>query len=187
MEHFEILLGGIAAKPGCRLSELPLLGEAERRQVVVDWNSTTTEYPRDKCIHELFEAQVERTPNAIAVAFGNQSLTYQELNYRANRLAHYLKKYSVGPDVLVGICLDRSPELIVGLLAILKAGGAYVPIEVTYPRERITFMLADSETPVLLTHQRLLDRLPKPANVVCLDSEWELIARESRQNLPRLR
>ena len=114
LEHFEILLEGIAANPGCRLSELPLLSEAERRQVVVDWNNTTTEYPRDKCIHELFEAQVERTPNAVAVVFGNQSLTYQELNHRANRLAHYLKRYSVGPDVLVGICLDRSVEMIVG-------------------------------------------------------------------------
>ncbi len=185
LEHFEILLAGIATNPKSRLSELPLLGEAERRQVVVDWNNTATEYPREKCIHELFEAQAERTPNAVAVVFGNQSVTYQELNYRANRLAHYLKKYSVGPDVLVGICLDRSLEMIVGLLAILKAGGAYVPIEVTYPRDRITFMLADSETPVLLTHQRLLDRLPKPANAVCLDSEWELIARESRENLPR--
>src|SRR6185437_1530563 len=183
--HFEILLEGIAKDPALRISELPLLGEAERRQVVVEWNNTRTEYPRDKCIHELFEAQVERTPNAIAVKFGSQSVTYQELNYRANRLAHYLKKYSVGPDVLVGICLDRSVEMIVGLLAILKAGGAYLPIEATYPRERLTFMLADSETPVVLTQQRLLERLPEPASALCLDSDWELIARESRRNLPR--
>ncbi len=186
LEHFEILLEGIAANPAARLSELPLLGEAERRQVVVEWNNTTTEYPRDKCIHELFEAQVERTPNAPAVVFGNKSVTYQELNDRANRLAHYLKRYSVGPDVLVGICIERSLEMIVGMLAILKAGGAYLPIEATYPRERLTFMLADSETPVLLTQQKLLGRLPKPANALCLDSDWELIARESRKNLSRI-
>jgi amino acid adenylation domain-containing protein/FkbH-like protein len=185
LEHFEILLEGIAADPRRRLSELPLLSEAERQQVVVEWNKTTTEYPRDKCIHELFEAQVERTPDAVAVVFGTQSVTYEELNHRANRLAHYLKKYSVGPDVLVGICLDRSVEMIVGMLAILKAGGAYLPIEATYPRERLTFMLADSETPVLLTQHRLVARMPKPTHVLCLDSDWELIARESRRNLPR--
>jgi amino acid adenylation domain-containing protein len=186
LEHFEILLEGIAANPGQRISQLPLLSEAERRQVVVEWNNTATEYPRDKCIHELFEAQAERTPDAVAVVFGKQSVTYAELNQRANRLAHFLEKYSVGPDVLVGICLDRSVEMIVGMLAILKAGGAYLPIEATYPRERLTFMLADSGTPVILTQQRLVAGMPKPANTVCLDSDWELIARESRKNLPRV-
>src|SRR6185312_10740640 len=184
LEHFEILLEGIAAKPGCRLSDLPLLGEAERRQVVLDWNNTRTEYPRDKCIHELFEAQAERTPNAIAVKFGSQSVTYQELNDRANQLAHYLLKFSVGPDVPVGICLNRSVEMIVGMLGILKAGGAYVPIEASYTRERLSFMLADAGVPVLLTQHRLVTRLPKPANSLCLDSDWELIARESRKNPP---
>jgi amino acid adenylation domain-containing protein/FkbH-like protein len=183
LEHFEILLEGIAKDPSNRLSELPLLSEAERRQVVVEWNNTRTEYPREKCIHELFEAQVERTPSAVAVVFGSQSVTYEELNHRANRLARYLQKYSVGPDVLVGICLERSLEMIVGMLAILKAGGAYVPIEAKYPRERLTFMLADAGAPVLLTRQRLVSRLPKPANPLCLDSDWELIARESRKNL----
>ncbi|HWD93513.1 MAG TPA: amino acid adenylation domain-containing protein [Verrucomicrobiae bacterium] len=183
LEHFEILLEGIAQDPSRRLSELPLLGEAERRQVVDGWNDTKTEYPRQKCIHELFEEQVARAPNAVAVVYGNQSVTYEQLNQRANRLAHYLQKYSVGPDVLVGVCLERSVEMIVGMLAILKAGGAYVPIEARYPRERLAFMLADAGTPVLLTQQRLLSRLPKPANPLCLDSDWELIARESQQNL----
>jgi amino acid adenylation domain-containing protein/FkbH-like protein len=183
LEHFEILLEGIAENPARRLSELPLLSAAERQQVVSEWNNTKTDYPREKCIHELFEAQVERTPNAVALVFGKQSVTYDELNQRANRLAHYLQKHSVGPDVLVGISMERSVQMIVGMLAILKAGGAYLPIEVTYPRERLTFMLADSQTPVLLTQQRLVSRLPKPANAVCLDSDWELIARESRQNL----
>ena len=185
LQHFEILLTGIAENPRRRLSQLPLLTEAERQQVVVAWNNTKTEYPREKCIHELFEAQVERTPNAVAVVFGKQSLTYQGLNERANRLAHHLKTFSVGPDVLVGICLERSVDMIVAMLAILKAGGAYMPIEATYPRERLTFMLTDSTTPLLLTQQRLASLLPKPANVLCLDSDWELIARESRRNLPR--
>ncbi len=182
--HFEMLLEGIAENPRRRISELPLLGEAERKQVVVEWNNTRTEYPRDKCVHELFEAQVERTPDAVAVKFGKQSVTYQELNHRANQLAHYLQKFAVGPDVPVGICVDRSVEMIVGMLGILKAGGAYVPIEASYPRERLSFMLADAGVPVLLTLHRLVTRLPKPANVLCLDSDWELIARESRKNLP---
>jgi amino acid adenylation domain-containing protein/FkbH-like protein len=186
LEHFEILLEGIAANPALRVSQLPMLSEAERRRVVVEWNETSTPYPREQCIHELFEAQAERTPDAVAVVFGKQSVTYEELNHRANRLAHYLKRYSVGPDVLVGICLDRSVEMIVGMLAILKAGGAYLPIEATYPRERVTFMLADSGTPVLLTQQRLVAGMPKPAHCVCLDSDWEFIARESRRNLPRV-
>lgn len=183
LEHFEILLKGVVENPGHRLSELPLLSEKELHQVIVEWNDTKTDYPREKCIHELFEAQAERTPNAIAVVFGRQSLTYEELNHRASRLAHYLKKFSVGPDVLVGICVDRSVEMIVGMLAILKAGGAYMPIEPGYPRERLTFMLADAGTPVLLTQQQLVARLPKSASALCLDSDWELIARESRKNL----
>ena len=183
LEHFEILLKGIVEDSRRRLSELPLLSETELRQVVVEWNDNKTDYPREKCIHQLFEAQAERTPNATAVMFGRQSLTYEELNHRANRLAHYLKKFSVGPDLLVGICMERSVEMVVGMLAILKAGGAYIPIEPGYPRERLTFMLADAGTPVLLTQQRLLARLPKSASALCLDSDWELIARESRKNL----
>src|SRR6185437_484563 len=119
LEHFEILLEGIAADPARRLSQLPLLSEAERQQVIADWNNTKTEYPREQCIHELFEAQAERTPHAVAVQFGKQSVTYEQLNHRANRLAHYLKKYEIGPDVPVGICLERSVEMIVGMLAIL--------------------------------------------------------------------
>jgi len=182
--HFEMLLEGVAENPSRRISELPLLSEAERKQVVEEWNNTRTEYPRDKSIHELFEAQVERTPRAVAVKFGKQAVTYQELNHRANQLAHYLQKFAVGPDVPVGICVDRSVEMIVGMLGILKAGGAYVPIEAGYPRERLSFMLADAGVPVLLTQHRLVARLPRPANLLCLDSDWELIARESRKNLP---
>src|SRR5207248_74364 len=117
----------------------------ERQQLLVDWNATQAAYPKDKCIHLLFEAQVERTPEAVAVVFDRQQLTYRELNQRANQLAHYLQKLSVGPDVLVGICVERSLEMVVGLLGILKAGGAYVPLDPTYPSERIAFMLEDAQ------------------------------------------
>jgi amino acid adenylation domain-containing protein/FkbH-like protein len=185
LEHFEILLKGIAENPQHRLSELPLLSEREHQRVLIEWNETKTTYPRDECIHELFASQVEKNPNRRAVVFGKQSLSYQELNQRANRLANYLKRFSVGPDVLIGICMERSVEMIVTMLAVLKAGGAYVPIEAGYPRERLTFMLADSGAPLVLTQQRLLTRLPKPVNALCVDSDWELIAGESRENVTR--
>jgi non-ribosomal peptide synthetase component F len=131
LEHFETLLRGIVAAPNARLSELPLLTPEERQQIVVDWNRTTTKYPRENCIHELFEAQVQQTPDATAVHFGQQVMTYRELNARANQLAHYLKQFGVGPDAPVGICMRRSVDLIVGLLGILKAGGAYLPLDPT--------------------------------------------------------
>ena len=126
--HFRTLLEGIVAHPEQRLANLPLLTPAERHQLLVEWNDTDTNSPRDQCIHELFEAQVERTPETIAVVFEDQQLTYRELNGRANQLAHYLRTLGVGPEVLVGICVERSLEMIVALLGILKAGGAYVPL-----------------------------------------------------------
>lgn len=184
LEHFEILLKGIVENPERQLSELPLLSEKERQKVVIEWNKTKTTYPREKCIHELFEAQVQRNPQAVAVVLEGISLTYEELNHRANRVAHHLKKFCIGPDILVGICMESSVEMVVAMLAVLKAGGAYVPIEAGYPRARLAFMLQDAAAPVLLTQQRLLSRLPKQANTLCLDSDWELIARESRENLP---
>ena len=180
--HFRTVLQAIVANPQLRLSELPLLTPAERQQLLVEWNQTTTDYPRQKCIHELFEAQAERTPQAIAVVFGKESLTYSELNLRANQLAHYLKRFDVGPDVPVAICVQRSVEMVVGLLGILKAGGAYVPLDALYPKERLAFMIGDSQAPVLLTQQRLLAQIPRHlTKVICLDADWELIARESRQ------
>ena len=126
--HFKVLLEAIVADPEGRVSELPLLSEAERYQLLVEWNDTKTDYPKDKCIHQLFEEQTERTPEAVAVVFEEQQLTYRELNNRANQLAHYLQKLGVGPEVLVGVSVERSIEMVVGLLGILKAGGAYVPI-----------------------------------------------------------
>ena len=182
--HFQQLLEGIATDPGRRLSELPLLTEAERQQVLVEWNQTAVAYPKDVCLPQLFEAQVERAPAAVAVVCEGQTLTYWELNRRANQLAHYLKGLGVGPEVLVGICVERSLEMVVGLLGILKAGGAYVPLDPAYPKERLAFMLQDAQALVLLTQQRLVERLPQDGTkVVCLDTDWAAIAQEGETNL----
>ncbi|MEG3972563.1 amino acid adenylation domain-containing protein [Microcoleus sp. T2B6] len=160
-----------------KLSDHRLLTEAERHKILNDWNNTTTEYPHDRCIHQLFEEQVERTPDAVAVVFEGEQLTYRELNARANQLALYLRSLGVKPEVLVGICVERSFDAIVGILGILKAGGAYVPIDPAYPSERIAYMLNDSQLPVLLTQQKLVASLPQhQAWVVCLDADWEEIS-----------
>ena len=132
-----------------------LLPERERRQALYEWNATDAEYPREKCVHELFEEQVEKTPDAVAVVFENDFLSYAELNRRANRLAHYLRELGVGPDAQVAICMERGLEMVIGLSAILKAGGAYVPLDPTYPAERLRFMLADCAPTALLTHGHL--------------------------------
>jgi amino acid adenylation domain-containing protein len=160
------------------------LTEAERHQLLFEWNDTQADYPKDTCIHQLFEAQVERTPDAVAVVFEGQQLTYKQLNCRANQLAHYLQKLGVGPEVLIGICMERSLDMIVGLLGILKAGGAYVPLDPTYPLERLAFMLEDAQVSVLLTQERLLDKLPTYwAQVICLDVGWDVIVQECEENL----
>jgi amino acid adenylation domain-containing protein len=195
--HFHNLLGGIVADPDQRISTLPLLTEKERHQLLVEWNDTTTAYPKDSCIHELFEAQVESTPQAIAVQFEEKQLTYRELNHRANQLAHYLRRLGIAPEKLVGICIERSIEMVVGLLGILKAGGAYVPLDPAYPRERLEFMLSDSQCSFLVTQQSIVEDgrwrmedcdsrssiLDPQSKVVCLDSDWQTIAGESEQNL----
>lgn len=138
--HFQVLLEGIIASPEQRLSDLPLLTPAEENQILLQWNNTQSEYPQDKCLHQLFEVQVKRTPDEVAVVFGNQKPTYQQLNCRANQLAHYLRSLSVGADVLVALCVERSLEMVVGLLGILKAGGAYVPLDPDYPKERLAYL-----------------------------------------------
>ncbi|HEU0301079.1 MAG TPA: amino acid adenylation domain-containing protein, partial [Longimicrobium sp.] len=159
-----------------RVDGIELLAAAERAQVVEEWNATDAAYPRDLCIHALIEAQVARTPDAAAVAFEGQTLTYGELNRRANRLAHFLVERGVGPDVRVGLCVERSPEMVVGLLAVLKAGGAYVPLDPSYPADRLAFMLTDSEPAVLLTQASLAERFAGAGpSVVALDagaSSW---------------
>jgi len=181
--HFQTLLEGIVANPEQLVSELPLLTEAERHQLILEWNNTQTDFPVRKCIHHLFEEQVQLTPNAVAVEFSTQQLTYLQLNNRANKIAHYLQTLGVGPEVLVGICVERSLEMVVGLLGILKAGGAYVPLDPTYPKERIAYMLSDSRLPVLLTQKKLVASLPesKP-QIVCLDTEKAAISTESTEN-----
>ncbi|MBW4569114.1 MAG: amino acid adenylation domain-containing protein [Tolypothrix carrinoi HA7290-LM1] len=182
--HLQTLLEGMATNQQQRLGELSLLTEHERHQLLVEWNQTQVEYPQDKCIHELFETQVERTPDAVAVVFEDEQLTYWELNARANQLAHYLRSLGVKSEVLVGICVERSLLMVIGLLAILKAGGAYVPLDPSYPQERIAYILEDSQAPVLLTQASLLEAMPQhKAKVVCLNTDWHLIAQQSQENL----
>lgn len=183
LEHWRVLLGGIVARPERKLDDLPLLTPAEKQQLLVTWNDTWKEYPGDACIHELFEAQVERCPDATAVVFGDCHLTYQELNRRANQVAHYLRRLGIGPDWCVGICMERSLEMVVGLYAILKAGGAYVPLDPTYPSSRLGFMLQDSQVPILLTQKKLMPLLTShQAQVICLDDDQEAITREISDN-----
>jgi amino acid adenylation domain-containing protein len=180
--HFQNLLEGIVANPQAKLSDLPLLTEAEKHQLLVEWNDTQVDYPQ-ACIHQLFEAQVEQTPDTVAVIFENQQLTYRELNNRANQLARYLQHLGVKPEVLVGICMERCVEMVVGLLGILKAGGAYVPLDPTYPQERLAFMLEDASVSVLLTQDKFANVLSQHnAKVVCLDAEWQALADWSQEN-----
>ncbi len=181
--HYQRILEGIISNPDQRLSELPLLTEAERYQLLEEWNDTKVEYPRGECIHELFEEQVERNPDATAIIFEEQRLTYRELNRKANQLAHYLRKQGVGPEVLVGICIERSPEMIIGIIAILKAGGAYVPLDPSYPNERLAYFLQDSGASILVSQESLLHILPRQeCKVICLDADWETIAQSDQQN-----
>jgi amino acid adenylation domain-containing protein len=181
--HYLSLLEGIVADPSQPISELPLLTAKEKQQLLVEWNNTQADH-LPECIHQLFEEQVERTPDAVAVVFEQQQLTYRELNSRANQLAHYLRTLGVSADVLVGICIERSLDMLVGLLGILKAGGAYVPLDPSYPPERLAYMLSDSQMTVLVTQQHLVSLLPEHhAKVVCLDTDWESISKENAENL----
>ncbi|MEP6515210.1 non-ribosomal peptide synthetase [Microcoleus vaginatus] len=181
--HLQTLLEGMTANPERKLSELPLLSAAERQQLLVQWNDTQADYPKNSSIHELFAAQTERTPDAVAAICENEQLTYRELNAKANQIAHYLQTLGVKPEVLVGICLERSLSMLVAILGILKVGAAYVPLDPAYPQERRSFMLADAKVPVLLTQKNLLETLPEhSAKVVCIDAEWQEISRQSDRN-----
>ena len=166
--HFQTLLEAIVINPQQRVSQFPLLSEAERHQLLVEWNNTQAEYSQCHCLHQLFEAQVQQTPDAVAVVFQDQQLTYGELNSRANQLAHHLRSLDVCPDSLVGICIERSLEMIVGLLGILKAGGAYVPLEPAYPSERLAYMLNDSQIPVLVTSGKVVRWIAGTPSACCL-------------------
>jgi len=177
--HYETLLEAATADADQPVGALSMLTGAEEWQVVREWNDTRSDYPRDRCVHERFEEQALRSPDRLAIVFGDRQVTYGELNRRANQLASHLRKLGVGPEVLVGICMERSVELVVGILGILKAGGAYLPLDPTYPKERLGFMMADGQAPVLLTQSGLLDALPEhQARVVALDRDWEQIAAE---------
>ena len=187
LANYGVLLEAIVANPDLPVDRLRLLSEEELDQVLFKWNSTWAAYPSRKCVQQLFEEQVQRSSAGRSGLRGRGcgrsrrggKLTYQELDERANRLAHYLQKLGVGPEILVGICLDSSPELVVAMLGVLKAGGAYVPIDPSYPAERIAYLLADARAPVLLTRGGLLDKLRNTQTKrVCLDTDWPEIARE---------
>ncbi|NQE37638.1 non-ribosomal peptide synthetase [Microcoleus asticus] len=183
--HLQTLLESIAANPQQKISKLSMLTAAELAQLQ-EWNQTQANYPQDKCVHQLFEAQVDRSPDAIAAVFSQnlqQQLTYLELNSKANQLAHYLQQLGVGADVLVAICMERSLEIAIAVLGVLKAGAAYVPLDPAYPQERLTFMLADTQAPVILTQSHLISELPAhQARAVCLDADWETISSHSTEN-----
>jgi amino acid adenylation domain-containing protein len=181
-QHFLTLLQGLVADPGQRIADMPILSQAEQRQLLA-WNDTHSEYPDQVCVHQLIEQQVQRTPEAPAVVFEDQQLTYREVNCRANQLAHALQARGVGPEVLVGVCLERSLDLVVALLAILKAGGAYVPLDPTYPLERLAYMIQDAQLPLVLTNQRLHILLAAQGRqLLCLDSDWQASASWPEEN-----
>jgi len=181
--QLQTLLTNAINNPEALISHLEILTPSDRQQLLFEFNQTQVDYPLDKCIHQLFEEQVEKTPNNIAVVFENQKLTYAELNTLANQLAHYLQKRGVEPEVLVGLCVERSVEMIVGLLGILKAGGAYLPLDPALPASGLEFRLQDAQTKVLLTQKQLVKNLREyVAQVICLDSDWEAIAKEDSEN-----
>ena len=180
--HWQNLLTGACADSSKRVSDLDILSPEERNRIVYEWNLTLAAYP-NICVHELFEQQAAKTPEMTAVVSEGTSLSYRELNERANQLAHYLRKRGVGPEVLVGICLNRAPELVIGLLGIWKAGGAYVPLDPSYPRERLSYMMRDSAAKFLLTSGELKRLIPSADDkAILLDSDWKQIAKESSAN-----
>jgi amino acid adenylation domain-containing protein/FkbM family methyltransferase len=183
MGHFQTLLQAVADDPTRRLSQLPLMTAAERQQMM-RWNDTHCSYPTDVPLNRFIERQVERTPDAIAVVFEDQQLTYRQLNERANQLAHYLRKQGVGSDVLVGVCAERSIEMVVGLVGVVKAGGAYVPLDPDYPSERLKAMLDDADPLLVLTQEHLLDRVSSDARRFCLDRDRNLLADAPTTDLP---
>ncbi|HEX5752320.1 MAG TPA: amino acid adenylation domain-containing protein, partial [Archangium sp.] len=186
LEQMQVLLEGIAAAPDRKLRELPLLSGAERQQVLVDWNQTHTDFPRQPSIHQLFEQRVLRHPQAIALEFGETQLSYGELDSRANQLAHLLASKGVRSGELVGICVERSADLVVGLLGILKAGAAYVPLDPAYPQQRLAFMLEDTQARVVVAQRHLAQALPLgDRSLICLDEDQQLIGQQSTQQLVR--
>jgi amino acid adenylation domain-containing protein len=196
VRHFQVLLESITDDPDQAIATLPIMAEPERRQIIRAWNDSVEDYPKEKCIHELFEAQAERTPEAIALEYQDQRITYRELDRKANQLAHYLVHLGIGREKRVGICIERSIEMVVGLMGILKAGGAYVPLDPAYPKERLRFTLEDAQVAVLLTHEKLVDDrgwrmedgdppssiLDPRLQVVFVDRDLPMIEQQSDEN-----
>ena len=183
LEHYQVLLDAAVDAPERQVSRLPLLTPGERHQVLVDWNATQAEYPRNLCVHQWMEQQAQRTPKAIAVTMGSEQISYRALDERSNQLAHYLRGRGVGPETLVGIYLERSINLVVALLGVLKAGGAYIPLDPAYPAERIGFILEDAGAAVLLTQKDLLAALPSSKTaVIDLDDAQKQISRADRSS-----
>ena len=181
--HFKELLHGVVANPHQSVFELPWLTKDERRHILVEWNNTNATFEIDKNVHQLFERQVNHTPDAVAIEFGQTSLTYAELNRKANQLAHYLKERGVGPDIVTGIFLDRSLDMVVAVLAVLKAGGAYLPLDISYPLERLSFIVNDAGVPTLITQERLLSKLPQcESEIISIDRVDTDIALQSTEN-----
>ena len=187
LEHLRVLLEGAVAHPAQRVDLLPLLPEAERHKLVREWNGARAGFPSDFTLHGLFEAQVAATPDAIAVTFEEERLTYRALNARANRLAHRLLALGVGPESLVGLCVERSVDMVVGLLGILKAGGAYVPLDPAYPKDRLAFMVEDTRVPVLLAQAAVADKLPRHQATVLLPGWSGRLRRRSSRSRIRAR
>jgi amino acid adenylation domain-containing protein len=180
--HYQTSLQAAIQNPDQSISALPLLPEGERRRMLVEWNDTKRGYPQ-ACVHEMFEAQVEKGPEAVALVAGEQQLSYAELNRRANQLAQELRSKGVGPESVVGVCVERSPDLLVAFLGVLKAGGAYVPLDPAFPRERLLFMLRDAGVQVLLTQENLRAKLSEStARFICLDSDWATISKRPSDN-----
>ncbi|HVG58805.1 MAG TPA: amino acid adenylation domain-containing protein, partial [Hyalangium sp.] len=182
-KHLQTLLEAIVRDPAQRISEVALLPASEHQQLTQQWNDTRADFPTDACIHHLFERQVEKSPDAPAVSFGSSQWSYRELNRRSNQLAHHLRLLGVGPEVKVGLCVERSLDMVVGILGILKAGGAYIPLDAAYPQERLAFMMRDSAMAVLVTQEALADELPSQGEqLVCLDTDWDQIASQPEHN-----
>ena len=183
--QYKVLLHHALANPTAKLSELSMLTVPERAQILQDWNRTQAHYPQSERFSQMFEGQVERTPDALALSMGQETLQYRELNAQANQLARYLRSLDVRPGVVVGICLERSLEMVIALMAVLKAGGAYVPLDPEYPRDRLRFMAEDATVAIVLTSEDLSDRFDaRICRLLCLDQEQKRIAREADHNLP---
>ncbi|CAN2534218.1 Linear+gramicidin+synthase+subunit+B [Methylocapsa aurea] len=178
----EGLVEALEHSPQTPARTIDILPQDERHRLLVEWNDTATDDPQDRLLHELFEAQAARDPEAVALVYEGAQLSYGELNERANRLAHHLRTLGVGPDVIVGLCVERSFEMIVALLGALKAGGAYLPIDPDYPKDRIAYMIADAAPALVLTQEHLRERLPETITTLRLDADWSVVAQESAAN-----